>query len=88
MWLKRAAISCEIGSGFALADTYHNLPLADKLDHEMDVVTDNGSGYLPLSNLKLPKPEKPNLVEAYVIKREHGPRGVHSQAICPSACDL
>jgi hypothetical protein len=36
------------------------------------VVTHNGSGYLPLSNWKLPKPQKPNLVEAYVIKREHG----------------
>ena len=30
----------------------------------------------PLSNWKLPKPEKPNIVEAFVIKREHGPRDV------------
>ena len=68
----------ELAAGFAAADTYHSLPLDEKLDHEMDVVTTHpsGAGYLPLSNWKLPKPEKPNLVEAYVIKREHGPRDV------------
>ena len=67
-----------LSRGFALADTYHALPLAEKLEHEMDVATayPSGSGYLPLSNWKLPKPEKPNLVEAFVIKREHGPRDV------------
>ena len=34
----------------------------------------SGCGYLPLSNWKLPKPEKPNLVEAYVVKARPLPR--------------
>lgn len=67
----------DIASGFAAADIYHNLPLEQKLAHEMDVAGyPSGTGYLPLSNWKLPKPEKPNLVEAFVVKREHGPRNI------------
>lgn len=67
----------EIAAGFAAADHYHGLPLAEKLAHQMDVTEyPSGTGYLPLSNWKLPKPEKPNLVEAFVVKREHGPRNI------------
>ncbi len=67
----------EIAAGFAAAGTYHALPLAEKLEHQMDLTKyPSGTGYLPLSNWKLPKPEKPNLVEAFVVKREHGPRNI------------
>ena len=67
----------EIAAGFAAADIYHALPLAAKLEHQMDTTGfPSGTGYLPLANWKLPKPQKPNLVEAFVVKREHGPRNV------------
>ena len=67
----------EIAAGFAAADIYHALPLAEKLEHQMDTTGyPSGAGYLPLANWKLPKPQKPNLVEAFVVKREHGPRNV------------
>ena len=35
-----------------------------------------GTGYLPLHSRKLPKRPKGNVVEAFIVKREHGPRNI------------
>lgn len=55
------------------------LPLDAKARCTMDAVGADyptGTGYLPVNNFKLPKRSKGNLVEAFIVKRELGPRNI------------
>jgi isopenicillin N synthase-like dioxygenase len=60
------------------AREFHDLPLPSKMnllmDHPDRMV--GGVGYMPFQNQKLPARTKGNANEAYIIKRELGPRDV------------
>merc|ERR1712007_13195 len=54
-----------------------SLPHAVKSKYMMDGGNyPGGTGYLPVNNRKLPARKNPNAVEAFIVKREHGPRNV------------
>ncbi len=57
---------------------FHDLPLETKLAVQMDRPQwpVAGVGYLPFQNLKLPARKKGNANEAFIVKRELGPRNV------------
>ena len=67
-----------IGSAFDAVQQFHSLPLDAKLALAMDRPDwpVKGAGYLPVMNRKLPARKTGNGNEAYVIKREHGPRDI------------
>lgn len=52
---------------------FHNLPLPAKMALEID---GSGCGYLPLGRRMLPTRETPNQNEAFLMKRELGPRNI------------
>jgi len=60
------------------ARKFHALPLATKMALEMDQPDRlvGGVGYMPFQNRKLPARTRGNANEAYIIKREIGPRNV------------
>eukprot|EP00164_Ancoracysta_twista_P002710 GFYU01003605.1.p1 GENE.GFYU01003605.1~~GFYU01003605.1.p1 ORF type:complete len:336 (-),score=65.64 GFYU01003605.1:799-1806(-) len=58
---------------FALNRTFHALPAEEKDKYPMN---ENGVGYMRVGERKLPKRDKGNLNEAFLVKREHGPRDV------------
>jgi isopenicillin N synthase-like dioxygenase len=61
-----------------LARKFHALPLQTKMAMEMDHADrlTGGVGYMPFQNRKLPARTRGNANEAYIIKREIGPRNV------------
>ena len=64
-------------SGVRLLEEFGDLPLGTKQRYEMDQGKyPGGTGYLPLHSRKLPKRPKGNVVEAFIVKREHGPRNI------------
>lgn len=63
---------------FQRAKAFHALPLETKMAIRMDRSEwpVKGVGYLPFLNRKLPSRNKGNANEAFIIKREHGPRDI------------
>ena len=60
-----------------LVEEFGSLPVETKNKYAMDQGTfPGGTGYLPLHSRKLPRRPKGNVVEAFIIKREHGPRNI------------
>ncbi len=63
---------------FSAARRFHDLPPDEKMALQMDRPgwPVGGVGYLPLYNRKLPTRKKGNANEAFIVKRESGPRNV------------
>ena len=68
----------QLDSVFRQASRFHDLPLESKMALQMDRPDwpVGGVGYMPFQNRKLPARNKGNAHEAYIIKRELGPRNV------------
>mmetsp|Transcript_15241 Transcript_15241/g.21374 ORF Transcript_15241/g.21374 Transcript_15241/m.21374 type:complete len:351 (-) Transcript_15241:51-1103(-) len=61
---------------FEMTEKFCALPLKKKEEYLMDQGPISGTGYLPMLNTKLPTRSKPNANEAFIVKREHGPRNI------------
>jgi len=68
----------QIDNAFTQARRFLDLPLETRMSLKMDRPgwPVGGVGYLPFQNRKLPARNKGNANEAFIIKRELGPRGV------------
>ena len=66
-----------INQAFEQSRQFHDLPLDNKMALQMDQPGwPTGVGYLPFQNRKLPTRKKGNANEAFIVKRELGPRNV------------
>eukprot|EP01063_Lacrimia_lanifica_P006923 TRINITY_DN14387_c0_g1_i1.p1 TRINITY_DN14387_c0_g1~~TRINITY_DN14387_c0_g1_i1.p1 ORF type:complete len:361 (+),score=145.47 TRINITY_DN14387_c0_g1_i1:47-1084(+) len=71
-----------VADGMAAAAEFHGLEEAAKLRCAMDAPGfPTGTGYLACNNFKLPARAKGNQNAAFIVKREHGPRGITLDAM-------
>ncbi len=63
---------------FSASKRFHGISLESKMALQMDRPEwpVSGVGYMPFLNRKLPTRKKGNANEAFIVKREHGPRDV------------
>ena len=66
-----------LDAGTRLIEEFGSLSCEVKQQYTMDQGRfPSGTGYLPLHSRKLPRRPKGNVVEAFIVKREHGPRNI------------